>query len=70
MHVQQLWPLVRWYRMLREHWGNALSRKDAGEMTVGKLLEQMSVQLGAGVIFDEFANAWNAVVQGLRRGGA
>jgi hypothetical protein len=70
VHVQQLWPLVRWYRMLREHWGNALSRKDAGEMTVGKLLEQMSVQLGAGVIFDEFANAWNAVVQGLRRGGA
>ena len=70
VHVQQLWPLVRWYRMLREHWGNALSRQDAGNTTVGKLLEQMSVRLGAGEIFDEFAIAWNAVVEGLRRGGA
>ena len=70
VHVQQLWPLVRWYRMLREHWGNALSRDDAGKTTIGELLEQASAQLGAGEVFDEFAEAWNAIVQGLKDGGA
>jgi len=66
--VQQLWPLTRWYRMLREHWGNLLSREDAQKTTVGQLLEHANSRLGAEEIFDDFSDAWNAIVVALKHG--
>jgi hypothetical protein len=69
-HVQHLWALTRWYRMLREQWSNTMSREDAGKTAVRVLLEQANEKLKAGEVFDDFADAWNAVVDGLRHGGA
>ena len=69
-HIQHLWALVRWYRMLREHWSNTMSREDAGKTAIGALLQEANANLRAGEVFDDFADAWNAVVDGLRRGGA
>jgi len=67
--VQHLWPLIRWYRMLREHYGNKLSREEAGKTEAASLLEQMSsTLLNAREIFDDFAAAWNATVSALRKG--
>jgi len=67
-HVQHLWALIRWYRMLREHFGNKMSRDEAEKTPLKSLLEQMSTQLNAAEIFDDFTLAWNATVHALRKG--
>jgi len=67
-HVQHLWSLIRWYRMLRENWGNKMSRDEASRTAVGSLLEQASAQLNATEVFDGFAEAWNVIVSALKSG--
>jgi len=66
--VQHFWPIIRWYRVLREHWSNKISREDAGRTPVSTLLEQADAPPGAADIFADFAQAWNAIIQLLMDG--
>ena len=69
--AQHLWPLLAWERLLREHWGNELSREDSQQQSVGWLLQQAessdpALHQRAEVAFNAFEGAWNAIVLALK----
>ena len=73
--AQHLWSLLAWERMLRENWGNQLSREDAQQQCVGWLLQQTEatdpdLHRRADAIFAAFEFAWNRIIIALRSSGS
>jgi len=69
--VELLWPLVAWDMAMRKHWGRQITQEEACNRTIGELLETCERRDADEVsrIFDQFAAAWNELVELIAKGG-
>ena len=69
--VELLWPLLAWDAAMREHWGRQITQEEACNRTIGDLLLTCEGRDTDEVsrTFDQFAAAWNELVELIAKGG-